>query len=355
MKPIASDIVIIGGGLTGLTLYHFLKDGALKINLVEARPRIGGRIHTLRPEGGPPVEMGATWLGTKHTRLVHLLKSLGLEIFPQKLGSQAIYEWISTSPHQLVALPPNEEPSYRIRGGTGTLVNALAEALPGESLYLGEPVEKISSSSTGIKVHTPKRVFQAARVVSTLPPNLLLNKVVIEPELPADLTRIMEKTHTWMGESIKFGLAYKRPFWRGGNSSGTVFSNVGPISEMYEHSSFEDDGHALKGFLNSTYTSLTKKDREAMVLGQLRRYYGNTVHNHIGYHEAVWAREPYTFTPYTSHVLPHQHNGHDMYRHPYMGGKLFIAGSETAAGYPGYMEGAVWSAEFVADQLIKKQ
>ncbi|UCE70299.1 MAG: FAD-dependent oxidoreductase [Flavobacteriaceae bacterium] len=348
---IRPDILIIGAGLTGLCLHHFLKDSPFKIHLVEARPRVGGRIHTKHPEGGPPLEMGATWLGAKHTRLVELLKSLDLKVFPQKLGTNAIYEWISTSPHQLVALPENEEPSYRLRGGTSALIDALAREVGPASLYLGEPVEKITLTPDGIQAITGKRIFQARAIVSTLPPNLLLNQVNIQPELPGELTGVMEKTHTWMGESIKFALSYKEAFWREPISSGTVFSNVGPVTELYDHSSFAEDSYALKGFFNGTYASLKRSEREAMVMGQLRRYYGNRVDDHTGYHEAVWAREPFTYAPYETHVLPHQNNGHQLYQKPYLDGKLIVAGSETASLYPGYMEGAIRSAEFVYDLL----
>ena len=352
MERIGSDIVIIGAGLTGLALHHFLRESPFKIHLVEARPRVGGRIHTLRPEGGAPVEMGATWLGAKHTRLFELLKSLDLEVFPQKLGKQAFYEWISSSPHQLVALPPNEEPSYRIRGGTGTLIDTLAGELPPGTLFLEEPVERVTASPAAVEVRTQKRVFEARAVVSTLPPNLFLNKVAVEPELPKELTGIMERTHTWMGESIKIGLGFEKAFWRGPNQSGTVFSNVGPVSELYDHSSYEDDSHALKGFFNSTYASLTKAERRAMVLKQLRKYYGEKVADHLGYHEAVWAQEPYTYTPYTWHVMPHQNNGHEVYRKPLLFGRLVIAGSETASAFPGYMEGAVESALWTKSYLL---
>jgi len=55
----------------------------------------------------PPLEMGATWLGEKHTALIDLLNKLKIEIFEQKLGETAIYESISTSPPQLVKLGPN--------------------------------------------------------------------------------------------------------------------------------------------------------------------------------------------------------------------------------------------------------
>jgi monoamine oxidase len=354
MEQISSDVVIIGAGLTGLALHHFLRETPLKVHLLEARPRLGGRIHTQRPPNGPPVEMGATWLGAKHTRLFSLLRSLDLEVFPQQLGKQAIYEWISTSPHQLVALPPNEEPSYRIRGGPGTLTDTLAQEVPPQVLYPGEPVESITTTASGMRVKSCKRVFESGTVVSTLPPNLLLKQVRMEPGLPGDYVKIMEKTHTWMGESIKFALRFREAFWRDQSSSGTVFSNVGPVTELYEHSSYEDHSHALKGFLNGTYASMTKGEREGLVLNQLRKYYGDRVENHLGYHEAVWALEPFTYTPYATHVMPHQNNGNEIYRTPCFDGNFFIAGTETAEAFPGYMEGAVRSAEWVRDQLLKR-
>ena len=46
MKKVTSNIVIIGAGLTGLALAYYLKDQNLSVNLIEARDRIGGRIHT---------------------------------------------------------------------------------------------------------------------------------------------------------------------------------------------------------------------------------------------------------------------------------------------------------------------
>ena len=107
----------------------------------------------------------------------------------------------------------------------------------------------------------------------------------------------------------------------------------------------------MKGFLNSTYASMTRDERKDLVLGQLRKYHGSRVESYTGYHETVWAREPFTYVPYATHVLPHQNNGHEIYREPLLGGKLFIAGSETADAFPGYMEGAVRSAEFVYSLL----
>ncbi len=348
---IQTDVLIIGGGLTGLTLQYLLRKLPLKVMLVEGRERLGGRILTHREPGGAPIEMGATWLGSQHTRLGSLLEGLGLETFPQKLGEKAFYEWISTSPPQLVDLPPNNAPSYRIRGGTDALISGLAGALDPATRLLGERVQTIRSLPAGLRVTSSGRTLEAQMVVSTLPPNLFLQTVQVSPQIPADLAGVMEKTHTWMGESIKFGLSCPEPFWDEPTSSGTVFSNVGPVSEMYDHSRFEGDAFALKGFLDGTYASMGYGERKAMVLHQLKKYYGPRVEDFTAYFEAVWAREPLTYAPYSTAVLPHQNNGHPAYRQPCLGGRLLLAGSETAPAFPGYMEGAVRSAEAVYQQL----
>lgn len=60
-----------------------------------------------------------------------------------------------------------------------------------------------------------------------------------------------------------------------------------------------------------------------------------------------------TYSDYNSHVLPHQHNGHAAYRDSYWDGKLMIAGAETAAHHPGYMDGAVSSAKHVLHQITQ--
>ena len=55
---------------------------------------------------------------------------------------------------------------------------------------------------------------------------------------------------------------------------------------------------------------------------------------------------------YHTNVLPHQHNGHPLFRQPLFDHRFFIAGSETAANFPGYMDGAIQSGQFVAQHII---
>ena len=349
-----ADIVIIGAGLTGLTLNYLLRSEGLKVVVIEARDRVGGRIHTIHKEGEPTVEMGATWFGSKHHHLVDLLEELELGWFPQRLGKTAIYEYMSSSPPQLVSLPENDEPSFRIKGGTSTLIKALNSYLSTDRLFLSTKVTGLTANQDHLLVQTDKGTIKANKVVSTLPPNLFKSQVATSPELPATLKKLMGQTHTWMGESIKFALTFKEPFWRKTGTSGTVFSNTGPVTEMYDHADFDDEYFALKGFLNGAYHSVNREERLKIILGQLQKYYGAKVTDYFNYHEVVWAHEPFTYAPYKDHIFPHQHNGHEQYRQPFMEGKLYLAGSETAPDFPGYMDGAVASAHFAARQLRKE-
>lgn len=348
---IKTDITIIGAGLTGLALQYRLEKAGLNAILLEARNRLGGRIHTVQKDQGPPVEMGATWLGKKHEELNRLLKALDLGIFPQYLGDRAIYEPISTSPFQVVQLPNEEEPSYRIKGGSSRIIHALADKINPDAIYLGQQVHQVEDQKEKIIVKTTDHEIESKTVVSTLPPNLLHKTVSFSPALPQALTDLMSETHTWMGESIKFSLSFAEPFWREANSSGTVFSNVGPISEMYDHSNAEDNLFALKGFLNGAYYALGADARLSVVLSQLRKYYGKRIEEFLDYTEGVWAKEAFTYAPYDAHMLPHQNNGNAQYQEAFWEGRLFIAGSETAAAFPGYMEGAVRSAFFVEGKI----
>lgn len=346
-----SNIIILGAGLSGLTTAYILHKQGIKATLLEARNRIGGRIHTLNKENNAPLELGATWLGKKHLHLNNLLVELGIDIFPQELGKKAIYEPISTSPPQLVHLPPNEDPSYRIANGSSQLIDALASNLDEGQIKLNENVLALNKSKNGFNISTNNNNYFADIIISTIPPNLLVKSISFSPTLPSDILDLCQQTHTWMGESIKICLTYAKPFWRK-SSSATVFSNVGPISELYDHSDITNNKFALKGFMNGGLHGATEEERKKFTLNQLSKYFGKDALNPTSYNDCAWKNEKFTFCNYDGYVLPHQNNGHEKYQSTHFDDNFFISGSETAPSFPGYMDGAVESANIVAKRVI---
>lgn len=351
MKIVQTDILIIGAGLTGLTLAYLLRNSAFKVKIVEARGRIGGRINTLYSDKLTALEMGATWLGKKHTALVQLLETLNIGIYEQLMNDKAIYEADASNGAQLIPIPPNPDPSHRIEGGSTHLINTLAGYLKKEEIDLNQVVQSINKEGTTFLVKSTDQTYQANIVITTLPPFLLKHSIPINPPLPNDLLAVADQTHTWMGESIKVAIAYEKPFWRTINGTGTIFSNAGPINEMYDHSNEKLGRYGLKGFINGAYYTATKEQRAQVVIRQLQKYFGEAATNYLSYEETVWRKEAFTFTPYQGYIMPHQNNGHALYRKSYLNGTFFVAGSETAPQYPGYMDGAVRSAYHVYEAI----
>jgi len=347
------SVGIIGGGLAGLTASYFLKKEGINVTVIEARDRLGGRIYTNYSDTETSVELGATWLGKKHTILIDLLSELGIEIFEQYMGKNAVYEPISTSPPQIVQMPFNPDPTYRIKGGSSELINRLAKELNNESILLNTKVIAINDSGDKISVKTEKQTFEFDQVIITIPPKLFLDTIEFIPSLPIKLIEIGQKTHTWMSESIKVALTYAHPFWKDKHPIGSIFSNTGLISEMYDHSNFEESRFALKGFINGGYAHTTHEERKSRVIAQLTKYFGSQVSDYLSYQETIWRNEEFTHSDYDGFILPHQNNGNPIFQSELMGGKLYIGGSETASMYPGYMDGAVESGIAVSNKISK--
>lgn len=72
------DVVVIGGGVAGLAAAARLVDAGLRVVVVDARQRLGGRVHTVRDGWPVPVEDGAEFLHGRDPALTKLLNKARL-------------------------------------------------------------------------------------------------------------------------------------------------------------------------------------------------------------------------------------------------------------------------------------
>lgn len=344
-------VIIIGGGLSGLTLAYLMQKKNVPATLLEGSPRLGGRIQTVRGSMGTPLELGATWFADKHRHLSSLVKELGLQKFPQYSKGITLFQTKSFEPPQQFFVPEAEYPSYRMAGGTQTLTDTLTKHLTATAIRLNAKATAVRATQKGIMVELANgALVHGDRAVICIPAQLAASQIEFSPELPTALRKILPTVQTWMGGAIKFTLEYEQPFWRKKGFSGMLYSHADIVVEMYDHTSFEEDKYGFTGFLNGGAAAYSREVRKENVLRQLSELLGEEALQPTAYFDKVWDDE---FILEGSPILdhPHQNNGHPLFQMDYMNGKLLFCGTETASQFPGYMEGAVEAAIRVAEKI----
>ena len=81
-----ASVVVIGAGLAGLGAAVALRERGITVTVLEARDRLGGRVHTVE-RNGITLEMGANWIhGVSDNPLAPLASASGLQQIPFDYG-----------------------------------------------------------------------------------------------------------------------------------------------------------------------------------------------------------------------------------------------------------------------------
>ncbi|MDA3945665.1 MAG: FAD-dependent oxidoreductase [Helicobacteraceae bacterium] len=330
------NIVIIGAGLSGIYAATLLQQ-KINVTIVEARDRIGGRVHTV--DG---FDMGPSWIWAHQKHILQLIHENNLELFAQYTKGLALYD-TPNGVEQFTPLP--SAPSARVKGGVIALLKALEEKLILNTIKLNSPVSAIEQQGDHLLVKTESHHYKADIVLNTLPPRLAVETIKYSPELPIECTQTLSNIPTWMGNSAKCTIEFERPFWREKGLSGFAFSHVGPLGEI--HDACTDKKAALFGFFNALAPD---KSPEAVRV-QMQRLFGDDAKQIKNIYITDWTKEPFTSVMADHRPL----SAHPNYGYNGMGydEKLIFMGTESSFFEGGYLEGAVVSANNVAERLIK--
>lgn len=88
-----ADVVIVGAGLSGLVSARRLQAAGWRVIVLEARPRLGGRMLSATTAEGAVVDLGGQWGGASHHRFAALLEELGLGRDPSYYDGEGVFHW----------------------------------------------------------------------------------------------------------------------------------------------------------------------------------------------------------------------------------------------------------------------
>jgi monoamine oxidase len=355
------DIIIIGGGLSGMTAAYFLKKNGFTVQVLEANNYLGGRIKTVITDSNMALEMGATWIFSD-PNLKALLSELGLSLYPQFASGKGLYEVTAAQKPQIFnANQMTGGQIYnKVVGGTSQIITSLSNYVGLENIELNTVVVEVEDKDEHIKITTKdEKIFEAKNVITALPPRLLESSISFLPELPSKSNLIRQKTHTWMADSVKFSIEYKQPFWREKGYAGLAISNVGLVREIQDHVNGYNNAYGLVGFmsLKTEQLYMTKEQRKEMVVSDMIRLFGNDAAAVINYEDTIWGMEQFISSGFNVNqgIYAHQNNGNKEIVTPQFQDKLYFIGAETSLSNPGYMEGAVSTAKDIVRKIIEKK
>jgi monoamine oxidase len=269
------DVVVVGAGMAGLTAARALAEAGLKVLVVEAQDRIGGRIWT-RHVGDEAIELGAEFIHGRPPELWALIEEAGLETYErggaqlcfddgalsdcggemdsvfepleklkdfdgpdmsfaeylereqtqaEKRGPMIGYvEGFNAADHREVSVASlgaqqkaedvsGSDHNYRLRGGYDQLPRYLSERITefGGKVLTGTPVKEIRWEPDRVEIVSDLWSFRAPQVVVTLPLAVLQSGGVTISPLPDSILEAAGRLR--MGQIRRFTLLFAEKFW----------------------------------------------------------------------------------------------------------------------------------------------
>ena len=349
MDATDTDILIIGAGLSGLSLAHRLIADGRDVVVAEARSRIGGRVLS---EGPRALDLGPSWFWPGQPQMAGLVRNMKLDVFEQYAEGSLVFQDPSGAVRRDIEMAPMAG-SLRIAGGMAAVTEGLARLLPGQALWLGYKLARLEDNGSAVIAHLTsadgQQIVKARTVGLAIPPRVAAESIEFQPALSAVATRAMQQVPTWMAGHAKVVAVYRRPFWREAGLSGDAISHLGPLAEIHDASPMDGSCGALFGFaglLAPARRALGEVAFRERICQQLSALFGEDAAMPDEILIRDWADDPLTATALDDDPPP----GHPTYGLPQSlrdlwGGKLHLASTETAEQFGGYLEGALEAAE----------
>jgi len=242
--------------------------------------------------------------------------------------------------------------SFTIRGGTDRLPKALATKL-GDRIHYGTPVVRLEQDASGVRVIAmpggARRTFTADRIVCAIPFSVL-RRLEVSPQFGREKRAAVDQLR--YTSVARVYVQTRTRFWTTDGLSGNASTDL-PVMGVYERTINQP---GTRGILESYMaganarraTAMSERDRLTAALDGMAKVYPRIREEYEGgaskcWDEDEWARGAYAwFEPgQMMTLMPHVARPES---------RIHFAG-EHASFWPGWMEGALESAERVVREI----
>ena len=352
------DVVVIGGGLSGLTAAATLIEAGMPVTVLEANAQIGGRIRAVRDSNSDQAlaDLGPTWIWPKYQPVAaHWLKKLSIETFEQFNTGNAVIT--GYGPEPMYQPLPSQDGMVRVAGGPTALIETLAKRVGSTNIRTNALVVEVCENgpdSVTIRLDTGEKIA-AHSVVMAVPLRVVATTIRL-PWAPPSLIQTMRNTPTWMSTHAKAVVLYERPFWRELGLSGRIASRTGPLVEVHDHTSADMQSAALFGFVgwSPAQRQSAPEQLRQEILNQLSDCFGDTAAHPSDLVVQDWSTNPCIVTELDlAQTGSHPEVGPACLREKHLDGRVWFAVSEVSKRSPGLIEGALAIGESAALNLLQ--
>ena len=264
------------------------------------------------------------------------------------------------------------EQQYRVVGGTQAPTFKMAKDLGPGHVLLSTPADRITQlmnnnscpiRSVKVEADSGRVVVLARYAVVTGAPPTTGRRIRFVPPLPYEKRQLFQRMP--MGNSVKAQIVYPTPFWHSLGYTGTILASVPPfgepnrplLSNCFDNTPYSGSPGVLLCFVEGK-TSIdmmrwTHERRTQVISEWLAKSFGpQATESMVMMLEYNWAAQPYIGGAYSSYLTPGGWTelGHAL-RKPFS--HVFWAGTEYAQDGFGYINGAIQSGKYTAEQIIE--
>lgn len=164
-STLQTDYIIIGAGYAGIAAASKLHEAGKSFLVMEARDRIGGRVHTHRLDSGALVELGAQWIGPTQHKMWELVKKHQVETFDCYDSGKNILHYGGKTSTYTGTIPKINPLALIDMGIAMARINKLCKEVPLEAPWKAPKAEEWDSMTMATWIDRNVRTAKARKLI----------------------------------------------------------------------------------------------------------------------------------------------------------------------------------------------